>query len=104
MWIFVSITRSSGSRWRGFDTLQMPLKVMDAHFRSFAAHVLPVLVKEGIGVLGMKSMGSGALLKSKIVTPLQCLHYALTFPTSVVITGIDSTRFLARTPTSNRPA
>ena len=77
-----------------FDTVQMPLNVMDAHFRSFAAHLLPVLVKEGIGVLGMKSMGSGVLLKSKIVTPLQCLHYALTLPTSVVITGIDSTRIL----------
>jgi aryl-alcohol dehydrogenase-like predicted oxidoreductase len=77
-----------------FDTVQMPLNVMDAHFRSFANHVLPVLQKEGIGVLGMKSMGDSVLLKSKIVTPLQCLHYALSLPTSVVITGIDSMRIL----------
>jgi aryl-alcohol dehydrogenase-like predicted oxidoreductase len=73
-----------------FDTVQMPLNVMDAHFRSFESHVLPALVREGIGVLGMKSMGSGVLLKSKIVTPIECLHYALSLPTSVVITGIDS--------------
>jgi predicted aldo/keto reductase-like oxidoreductase len=73
-----------------FDTVQMPLNVMDAHFRSFGQQVLPVLVKQGIGVLGMKSMGSGDILKSKVVTPIECLHYALNLPTSVVINGIDS--------------
>ena len=77
-----------------FDTVQMPLNVMDAHFRSFQAHVLPVLVKAKIGVLGMKSMGSGVFLKSKLVTPVECLHYALSLPTSVVITGIDSMEIL----------
>jgi aryl-alcohol dehydrogenase-like predicted oxidoreductase len=77
-----------------FDTVQMPLNLMDAHFRSFQAHVLPVLVKENIGVLGMKSMGAGVLLKSKAVTPIECLHYALSLPTSVVITGIDSMKIL----------
>jgi len=77
-----------------FDTVQMPLNVLDAHFRSFERHVLPLLVKEKIGVLGMKSMGSGVLLKSKTVTPIECLHYALTLPTSVVITGIDSMKIL----------
>ena len=49
-----------------------------------------MLVKEGIGVLGMKSMASGAILKSKTVTAVECLHYAMSLPTSVVITGIDS--------------
>jgi predicted aldo/keto reductase-like oxidoreductase len=77
-----------------FDAVQMPLNVMDAHFRSFEKHVLPVLVKEGIGVLGMKSMGDGLILKSKTVTPVECLHYAMTLPTSTVITGIDSFKIL----------
>jgi aryl-alcohol dehydrogenase-like predicted oxidoreductase len=77
-----------------FDTVQMPLNVMDAHYRSFQEHVLPVLVKKKIGVLGMKSMGDGVLLKSKAVTPIECLHYALSLPTSVVITGIDSMEIL----------
>ena len=72
-----------------FDAVQMPLNVMDAHFRSFEHHVLPVLVKEEIGVLGMKSMGAGVILQSKTVAPLECLHYAMHLPTSVVITGID---------------
>jgi predicted aldo/keto reductase-like oxidoreductase len=73
-----------------FDAVQMPLNVMDAHFRSFARMVLPVLVRDGIGVLGMKSMGSGVILRSKVVTPVECLHYAMSLPASVVITGIDS--------------
>jgi len=73
-----------------FDAVQMPLNVMDAHFRSFERHVLPVLVKEGIGVLGMKALGHGRILTSKTVTPIECLHYAMNLPTSTVITGIDS--------------
>jgi predicted aldo/keto reductase-like oxidoreductase len=77
-----------------FDTAQMPLNVMDAHFRSFAQMVLPELVKQEIGVLGMKSMGDGVILKSKTVSALECLHYALSLPTSVVITGIDKLEIL----------
>ncbi len=77
-----------------FDTVQMPLNVMDAHYRSFEKRVLPELVKQKIGVLGMKSMANGILLKSKTVTPIECLHYALNLPTSVVITGIDSMEIL----------
>jgi aryl-alcohol dehydrogenase-like predicted oxidoreductase len=77
-----------------FDTVQMPLNLMDAHFRSFGQKVLPVLVKKKIGVLGMKSMGDGLLLKSGVVKPIECLHYTLSLPTSVVITGIDSLKIL----------
>jgi aryl-alcohol dehydrogenase-like predicted oxidoreductase len=73
-----------------FDAVQMPLNVMDAHYRSFAKLVVPELVKDGIGVLGMKSMGNGIILKSRVVTAVECLHYALNLPTSVVITGMDS--------------
>ncbi|HXM95325.1 MAG TPA: aldo/keto reductase [Candidatus Dormibacteraeota bacterium] len=73
-----------------FDAVQMPLNVMDAHFRSFEKSVLPVLVKKQIGVLGMKSLGDPHILESKTVTPMECLQYALSLPTSVVITGIDS--------------
>ncbi len=77
-----------------FDAVQMPLNVMDAHFRSFEHQVLPVLVKENIGVLGMKSMGSGVILQSKTAQPIECLHYALNLPTSTVITGIDRLEIL----------
>jgi predicted aldo/keto reductase-like oxidoreductase len=73
-----------------FDSCQMPLNVMDAHFRSFEKQVVPRLVQQGIAVLGMKPMGDGLLLQSGTVTPVECLHYALNLPTSVVITGCES--------------
>ncbi len=77
-----------------FDTAQMPLNVMDAHYRSFAKLVVPELVKRRIGILGMKSVANGILLRSNTVTPIECLHYALNLPTSVVITGMDSLEIL----------
>jgi aryl-alcohol dehydrogenase-like predicted oxidoreductase len=77
-----------------FDTVQMPLNVMDAHFRSFERQVLPVLLERGIGVLGMKPFGSGHILESGAVTPMECLHYAMNLPASVVITGCDSMAIL----------
>ena len=80
-----------------FDTVQMPLNVMDGSFRSFSQQVLPRAVKEGIGVLGMKSMGDGFLLRSDTVEPMDCLHYAMSLPVSVVITGIDSMKILDQT-------
>ncbi len=77
-----------------FDAVQMPLNVMDAHFHSFQKKVVPVLVEHGIGVLGMKPMANGIILKSGVVTPIECLHYAMSLPTSVVITGCDSLKIL----------
>jgi aryl-alcohol dehydrogenase-like predicted oxidoreductase len=78
-----------------FDSVQMPLNVMDAHFRSFAHQVLPHLVEHGIAVLGMKAFADSVLLKSEApIAPLEYLHYCLNLPTSVVITGIESQRDL----------
>ena len=77
-----------------FDTVQMPLNIFDAHFDSFQKKVLPVAVKEGIGILGMKPMGDHFLLETKTVTPAECLHWEMNLPTSVVITGIDSMNIL----------
>ena len=77
-----------------FDAVQMPLNVMDAHYESFEKKVLPVLVKHQIGVLGMKPMGDKIILKSNTASPVECLHYAMNLPTSVVITGCDSMKIL----------
>lgn len=73
-----------------FDAVQLPLNAMDAHFDSFEKRVLPVLVREQIGVLGMKPMGGDVILKSKTITAPECLRYSLSLPVSVVITGMDS--------------
>jgi len=92
--IHLHMLEVAGENGFKFDTAQLPLNVMDAHYRSFEKLVVPELVKLEIGVLGMKSMANGILLKSKTVTPVECLHYALNLPTSVVITGIDSMEIL----------
>jgi len=75
-----------------FDAVLMPSNVMDAHFRSFSREAMPVALQHGIGVQTMKPFGGadGIILKSKTVTPIECLHYALNLPTSVVITGLDN--------------
>lgn len=77
-----------------FDTVQMPVNVMDAHFRSFTKEVMPVALKQGTGVLAMKTFGGSYILRSKTVEAIEALHYGLTQPVSVVITGIDSTTIL----------
>ena len=77
-----------------FDAVQMPLNVMDAHYDSFEKKTVPLLVKHGIGILGMKPMGDAIILKSKTATAVECLHYAMNLPTSVVITGCDSVEVL----------
>jgi len=77
-----------------FDTVQMPINVMDAHFRSFTKEVMPVALKQGIGILAMKTFGDPYILKSNTVQPIEALHYGLTLPVSVIITGIDTTQTL----------
>jgi len=92
--IHLKMLNTAASHQFHFDTVQMPLNVMDAHYDSFEKKVLPVLVKDDIGVLGMKPMGDPFILESKTVTPVECLHYAMNLPTSVVITGCDSMQIL----------
>jgi hypothetical protein len=60
-----------------FDAVQMPLNVMDAHFRSFEDQVLPVLLKREIGVEAMKTFGDEYILRSKTVQPIEALHYSI---------------------------
>ncbi|HEV2446646.1 MAG TPA: aldo/keto reductase [Candidatus Sulfopaludibacter sp.] len=77
-----------------FDTAQMPLNILDAQFRSFAHQVVPKLVEQGIAVLGMKPMAAGNIPQRGLATGVECLHYALNLPTSVVITGMADQKML----------
>ena len=77
-----------------FDTVQMPINVMDAHFRSFLNGVAPVAQEHGTAILAMKTFGDPYILQSKTVTPMEALHFGLISPASVVITGIDSPAIL----------
>jgi aryl-alcohol dehydrogenase-like predicted oxidoreductase len=73
-----------------FDSCQMPLNVLDYNFRSFAHQVVPRLVAEKTAVLGMKPLASGLMFQINNINPIDCLHYSLNLPTSVVINGCDS--------------
>jgi uncharacterized protein len=82
-----------------FDTVQMPINIMDAHFRSFSQLVVPEAGRQNIAVLGMKCFGSGVFLKSSVLatgtlSPIECLHYSFNLPISVQITGINSKMLL----------
>jgi aryl-alcohol dehydrogenase-like predicted oxidoreductase len=84
-----------------FDTVQMPVNVMDAHFDSFEQRVMPAAAKAGTAVLAMKPLGGGQFLSSgplakRQVSPTDCLRYAMGSPASVVITGCQSMRDLAQ--------
>jgi predicted aldo/keto reductase-like oxidoreductase len=79
-----------------YDTVQMPLNVMDAHYQSFEQIVLPIAKQKQMGILGMKPMGDPFILDSKTVSARECLRYAMSLPVSVTITGIDSMEILAQ--------
>jgi aryl-alcohol dehydrogenase-like predicted oxidoreductase len=100
--IHLKMLETAASHHFHFDTVQMPLNVMDAHYQSFEKKVLPALIQREIGVLGMKPMGDSVILESKTATPIECLHYAMNLPTSVVITGCDSMERLEQALTAAR--
>jgi predicted aldo/keto reductase-like oxidoreductase len=79
-----------------FDTVQMPLNVLDAHFDSFERRVLPRLVEAGIAPIAMKPMGEGRIVYEGIASAEECLRYAMSLPVSVVITGCESPERVAQ--------
>ncbi len=95
----LEVARENGFQ---FDAVQMPLNVMDAHYRSFEKLVLPELVKENTGVLAMKTLANGLILESNTVSAVECLQYAMNLPTSVVITGCESMENLEQALTAAR--
>jgi len=81
-----------------FDAMQMPVNVMDWHFRSFQHQILPKLVQQKMGVLAMKTLGDPLIiehvLKSGTASANDLFHFSMSQPVSVVITGIDSLKIL----------
>jgi predicted aldo/keto reductase-like oxidoreductase len=100
--IHLKMLETGFARGFTFDAVQMPLNVMDAHYRSFEKKVLPVLLKHNIGVLGMKTVGGYTILLSRLVQPLECIQYVMNLPVSVVITGCDSMERLEQSLTAAR--
>ncbi len=76
-------------------TTQMPLSVLDGHFRSFEQKVLPVLNTRGIGPIGMKSLaGNGKIVSDGVVTIEEALRYVFSLPIATLVSGIDSEKVL----------
>jgi hypothetical protein len=73
-----------------FDTVQMPLNIMDAHYDSFEKTVVPMAVARGTGILGMKAFGDPYIVQTGLMPPIQMLQYPMSLPISIQITGIDS--------------
>ncbi len=73
-----------------FDTVQMPLNIMDAHYDSFEQTVVPIALSHGTGIIGMKAFGDNFILKSRVMPPIQMLQYPMGLPISLQVTGIDS--------------
>lgn len=100
--IHLNMLEKARARGFTFDTVQMPVGLLDHHYNSFESQVLPVLTEENIGILGMKTLASGYLPESGVVTKKECLHYALSLPVSVVITGFKTKEELDQTLESGR--
>ncbi len=83
-----------------FDTVQMPLNVMDAHYKSFTDHVIPVAKGLDMGIIAMKTFGDDYIYKTGAVDPVTMLHYGMNLPTSVVVTGIDKPEILEQAVTA----
>jgi aryl-alcohol dehydrogenase-like predicted oxidoreductase len=92
--VHLRMFETAGKHGFHFDTVQMPINVMDAHFRSFLNGVVPVAQEHGAAILAMKTFGDPYILQSKTVTPMEALHFGLNSPASVVITGLDSPAIL----------
>lgn len=88
--IMIAMLEAADRQGFAFDTVQFPLNVLDHHFNSFEQRLLPEAQRRGVAVLGMKPLGAGELLKLGNVSAPECLRYALSLPTSVVITGCES--------------
>ncbi|MBN1125298.1 MAG: aldo/keto reductase [Sedimentisphaerales bacterium] len=77
-----------------WDAVQMPLNVLDAHYKSFEQHVVPILVRRNIGIIAMKTLGSGYVLRANVVTPEEGLNYVWSLPVSTIVSGMESEELL----------
>jgi predicted aldo/keto reductase-like oxidoreductase len=77
-----------------WDTAQMPINVMDAHYRSFQNEVVPVCLDKNVGVIGMKGLAGGhpegRLVSHAGMKSDECYRFCLSVPVSVQVMGINT--------------
>ena len=88
--IHVHMLETASKHGFTFDTVQMPVNALDEHFNSFGQKVMPVAHKSGTAVIGMKPLSNGAIVKTGTITATEALHYAMSVPVTVTITGCQS--------------
>ncbi len=83
------------AKYPDWDTVQMPLNVLDGQFRSFQHNVLPKLLERKIAPIAMKSLaGDGSVITKAKVKPADALRYVFSLPIATLVSGIDSMKFL----------
>jgi predicted aldo/keto reductase-like oxidoreductase len=85
-----------------FDTVQMPVNIMDAHFNSFQDIIFPVAEAQKTAVLAMKTFGDTFIVDSHVADPIEMLHYSMSQPVAVVVTGCDHMQILQQALTAVR--
>ena len=73
-----------------WETVQMPINMMDAQFRSFRNEIVPQCVERGAGVIGMKTLGGGVITGQAGISADTCIRYALSQPVSSIVVGITT--------------
>jgi predicted aldo/keto reductase-like oxidoreductase len=77
-----------------WDTVQAPMNVLDAHYRSFQKSVLPECTKRNIALIGMKALAGGTIPTQLNIPAETCRRYALSLPISTLVCGIRSRKDL----------
>jgi predicted aldo/keto reductase-like oxidoreductase len=81
---------------KGFDweTVQMPINVLDHHYLSFSQEIIPLLQERNIGIIGMKSAASGRIIRNDIATIQECLRFTMSLPVSTLISGMEKMEYM----------
>ncbi|HKZ94293.1 MAG TPA: aldo/keto reductase [Candidatus Bathyarchaeia archaeon] len=79
-----------------WDTVQLPVSVLDYHFRSFTQEIIPILVERKIGVIGMKSLAGGNAIRTGTLKAEECVRYSMSLPVSTVVVGMESLNLLKK--------
>ncbi len=74
-----------------WETVQMPINLIDPHYLSFIETVLPVARKKGLGVLAMKSNAMGAITKNRVATIEDCLRFTWSQDIDTLVSGAQTT-------------
>ncbi len=77
--------------FEGWETVQHPVNLIDPHYLSFIAGVLPRVRQKGLGLLAMKTNAIGGITKHNIATIAECLRFAYSQDVDTVVSGAETT-------------